>query len=48
MFGFLIGFALGIAGIIGRFRYIHYVSEYNYWLLVAGFIIVCLSGNRRL
>ncbi|MBQ4513587.1 MAG: hypothetical protein II969_11395 [Anaerolineaceae bacterium] len=45
--GWVLGFFIGILGIIGRFTWIPWVTPYNYYLLLIGFIVVSLSGNRR-
>ena len=45
--GWFLGFMIGIVAIVSRFKYIAYVTPYNYWLLVIGFLLVSLSGGSR-
>lgn len=45
--GWVLGFALGLIGIISHFTWIPGASPYNYWLLVFGFLIVSVSGTRH-
>lgn len=45
--GWICGFVIGILGVIGRFTWIPWVSQYNYWLLLIGFFLVSLSGGNR-
>ncbi|MBR6091160.1 MAG: hypothetical protein IKP86_14575 [Anaerolineaceae bacterium] len=53
--GWIIGFIIGLTGIVGHFVtlnpfssvFVVYIARYNYYLLLAGFVIVSLSGNRR-
>lgn len=44
--GWIFGFFLGVLGIISHFTYIRFASEYNYWLLVVGFFLVCINARR--
>ncbi len=45
--GWICGFFIGILGIIARFTYIPWASQYNYLLLLIGFLLVSLSGGNR-
>ena len=46
-FGWVFGVFLGILSIIAHFTYIPLASEYNYWLLIIAFIMVCVSAPRH-
>lgn len=43
----LLGLILGILGIIGHFVTIPMVTEYQYWLVVAGFVILALGTSVK-
>lgn len=43
----IIGMILGILGIIGHFVDIQYLSEYNFTLLLIGFIVLALGTTFR-
>jgi hypothetical protein len=43
----ILGLLLGILGIIGHFATIQYITEYNYWLLFAGFILLALGTTFK-
>lgn len=43
--GWIFGFFIGVLGIIAHFTYIPMASEYNYWLLLVGFFLVCLNSR---
>jgi hypothetical protein len=37
----------GIVGIIGHFVSIEYVTEYSYWLLLVGFVLLVLGTSFK-
>lgn len=40
---FWLAFILGVLGFLGRLVTIPIVSEYNYWFLLAGFVLLVLG-----
>lgn len=46
MLSWALGFFLGVLGIISHFTYIPGASQYNYWLLVIGFIMVSVREHK--
>ncbi len=42
-----IGILCGILGIIGHYAHIEYLSEYNYVLLLIGFIMLAIGTTFR-
>ena len=42
--GFIVSFMLVVLGIVGVFVDIPFVSEYTFWLVIAGYVI--LTGSR--
>jgi len=43
----LIAMITGIAGIAGHFTSIPFVSVYNYWLLLIGFVLLALGTTFK-
>lgn len=43
----IIGLAAGILGIIGHYAYVQILTEYNYQLLLGGFIILAVGTTFR-
>ncbi len=43
----IIGLACGILGIIGHYAHVQILSEYNYTLLLIGFIALALGTTFR-
>lgn len=43
----IIGMALGILGIIGHYAHVQILTEYNYALLLSGFIVLALGTTFR-
>lgn len=43
----IIGLLLGIAGIIGHYSSIQFISEHNYLLLLGGFIVLAIGTTFR-
>lgn len=43
----IIGIVLGLLGILGHYTYIDVLSEYNYLLLLIGFIVLALGTTFR-
>ncbi len=43
----IIGLVLGISGIIGHYTNIQILTEYNYQLLLAGFIVLAAGTTLR-
>ena len=43
----IIGLSLGILGIIGHFAVVEFLTENNYFLLLAGFIVLALGTTFR-
>ena len=43
----LLGLVLGILGVIGHYVSIKYVSDYNYYLLIAGFVLLALGTTFK-
>jgi len=44
----IIGLASGIAGIIGHYAQVQILTEYNYMLLLIGFIVLAIGTSFRL
>jgi len=44
----IIGLACGIAGIIGHYAQVQILSEYNYVLLLTGFLALAIATSFRL
>jgi hypothetical protein len=42
--GFIVSFVLVVLGIVGVFIDISFVSDYAYWFVIAGYIV--LAGSR--
>lgn len=43
----ILGLILGITGIVGHFVQIEFISAYNYWLLLAGFVLLALGTTFK-
>jgi hypothetical protein len=43
----IIAMIAGILGIAGHFTHIPFVSEYNYWLLLIGFVLLALGTTFK-
>jgi hypothetical protein len=43
----ILGLALGILGIVGHYTHVEFLTEYNYPLLLAGFVILALGTSLR-
>ncbi len=43
----IIGLTLGILGIIGHYARVDFLTEYNYALLLAGFIVLAVGTTFR-
>lgn len=43
----IIGFVCGILGIIGHYVHVQFLSEYNYVLLLTGFIALALGTSLK-
>jgi len=43
----IIGLILGILGIIGHFFSVDILTTYNYWLLLAGFVLFALGTTFK-
>jgi hypothetical protein len=43
----IIALILGILGIVANYVAIPYVSEYNYYLLLAGFVLLALGTSLK-
>lgn len=43
----LIGLLLGALGIIGRYAHVEFLGEYNYILLLSGFIVLAIGTTFR-
>jgi len=43
----LIGIILGILGILGHFVSVPFLSDYNYWLLFVGFILLAIGTSFK-
>jgi hypothetical protein len=46
-FVWIIGLILGILGIIGHFVSVDFLTPYNYWLLLAGFVLLALGTTFK-
>jgi hypothetical protein len=43
----ILGLAFGISGIVGHFKHIQFLTEYNYVLLLIGFVILAVGTTFR-
>jgi hypothetical protein len=43
----IIGLTLGILGIIGHYAHVDILTEYNYVLLLSGFIVLALATTFK-
>ncbi len=43
----IIGLTLGILGIIGNYAHVPFLTEYNYALLLSGFIVLALGTTFK-
>lgn len=43
----IIGLACGILGIIGHYAHVQFLTDYNYSLLLAGFIVLAAGTTFR-
>jgi hypothetical protein len=43
----IIGLACGILGIIGHYAHVQILSEYNYILLLIGFVVLAIGTTFR-
>ena len=43
----IIGLSLGVLGIIGHYAHVQILTEYNYALLLSGFIVLALATTFR-
>jgi len=43
----ILGLILGILGLIGHFVDIQYVTEYSFWLLTGGFVLLALGTTFK-
>jgi hypothetical protein len=43
----IIGLLCGIVGIIGHFTFVKYLTEYNYGLLLIGFLVLAAGTTFR-
>ena len=43
----IIGLAAGILGIIGHYAYVQVLTDYNYELLLIGFIVLAIGNTFR-
>lgn len=43
----ILGLILGILGIIGHFAAVPFISEYNYMLLLIGYVLLALGTTVR-
>jgi hypothetical protein len=43
----LLGLALGICGIVGHFTHVNILHQYNYLLLLSGFIVLAAGTTFR-
>ena len=46
-FVWIIGLISGILGIIGHFVSVDFLTTYNYWLLLAGFVLLALGTTFK-
>ena len=46
-FVWIIGLILGILGIIGHFVSVDFLTTYNYWFLLAGFVLLALGTTFK-
>jgi len=43
----IIALVIGVLGIIGNFVEIPFLTEYNYWLLLTGFVLLGLGTSFK-
>ena len=43
----IIGLICGILGIVGHYTFVQYLTEYNYFLLLIGFILLAAGTTFR-
>jgi hypothetical protein len=43
----ILGLLLGISGIVGHFKHVQILTEYNYLLLLSGFVILAAGTIFR-
>lgn len=43
----ILGLILGILGIVAHYTHIQYASEYSYYLLVAGFVLLAAGTTFK-
>ena len=43
----IFGLLCGILGIIGHFAYVDFLSEYNYLLLLSGFVLLAIGTTFK-
>jgi hypothetical protein len=43
----IIGLVLGTLGILGHYAHVEFLSEYNYVLLLSGFIVLAVGTTFR-
>ena len=43
----IIGLLLGILGILGHFASLDFLSVYNFWLLLGGFILLAIGTTFK-
>lgn len=43
----ILGLILGILGIVGNYTHIQYVSDYDYYLLIAGFVLLAVGTTFK-
>ena len=46
-FVWIIALILGILGIIGHFVSVDFLTTYNYWFLLAGFVLLALGTTFK-
>ncbi len=46
-FVWIIGLISGILGIIGHFVSVDFLTTYNYWFLLAGFVLLALGTTFK-
>jgi hypothetical protein len=44
--GFIVSFALVVLGIVGVFIDIQFVSDYAFWFVIAGYVVLAGSTPR--
>jgi hypothetical protein len=43
----ILGLAFGISGIVGHYKHVQFLTDYNYLFLLAGFVILALGTTFR-